>query len=270
MKFSYLFYRIIRVPKRIAKEMAKISPSLKGIYYKLFSKRKNIKGNIILLPPHPGDISEGEIEKFISNLDYEECMWDIGAHVGSVSIRLQYKFNKILAFEPHPENFSFLQESISLNKINNIKAVSYAVGNVDGDITMNVQPLAGSQIGSLAEDSRLTDKIIVECKKIDSLVKEFPTPDIVKIDVEGAEYKVIHGAKDTLENKNIDWIIEVHVPETQSRIDRMSQHGDDYIKLHSLLSEKKYKIYGIRDGKLIEFDIRDGVIPLFWYATKAY
>ena len=54
-------------------------------------------------------------------------------------------------------------------------------------------------------------QLLVQCHSVDGLVKKgYPAPDVIKIDVEGAEYDVLKGARETLVSKKPKILLATH------------------------------------------------------------
>ena len=122
-------------------------------------------------------------------------VFDIGAHAGFHSVfcgLLVGGSGRVFAFEPNPISRDSLEGQIRLNRTLRVEAIPYAlsdtVGLADFDATQGSQ----SRITS-------TGKSKVAMKTLDSLVPvELPIPDVIKIDVEGEEEKVLRGSLKTL------------------------------------------------------------------------
>ena len=119
---------------------------------------------------------------------------DIGAHLGYYTL-LSAAWNKgkqpVYAFEPNPDFFSTLKESISINKLTHkIKPFQIALSDKEGKAKMT------------GWDSRVMDED--ESGSVKTLTfdqfceKENIKPDIMKIDVHGAEGKILNGMSKTL------------------------------------------------------------------------
>ncbi len=129
---------------------------------------------------------------------------DIGASIGTISLILldKLKKGKVYSFEPIPESFDSLKKSLA--KYPNSKAYNLAVSENSGSVEFNV--LEGNKgLSSL----RVTDKLNNEINKghttikvrtvsIDFIIPDDEIIDFIKIDVEGAEYKVLKGAAETI------------------------------------------------------------------------
>jgi FkbM family methyltransferase len=141
------------------------------------------------------------LNELLSILNPGDVAYDIGASIGIHAVFMSKKVGstgQIIAFEPEDQSYQSLQTNIELNDLSNVVPIQSALGHMKAEGTLHSR-------GSTADFS-LTDKL--EGKKYhttrivtgDSLVKEMnlPSPKVVKIDVEGYEYYVLQGLKNTL------------------------------------------------------------------------
>ena len=144
----------------------------------------------------------------MSRLNQAKLFVDIGGHIGLYAIcgaQRMPEGGKVVVFEPLPKNGKFLRDNVRLNRQDKkIEIRELAVGEQSGKASMNENE---SQATLQADGA-----IVV---RISTLDEEFPTEtiDVLKIDVEGAEEKVLLGAKSLLANKSRkprSIFIEVH------------------------------------------------------------
>jgi FkbM family methyltransferase len=116
---------------------------------------------------------------------------DIGAHIGLFCLyAYQYcKKGKIFCYEPIKENFDVLIENIELNKIKNIISFNSAVSNQTDKI--KIFPNSDDSAHSIFDSGK--DSINVNSTTIKSIFDEnkIKKCDLLKLDCEGAEYKII-------------------------------------------------------------------------------
>jgi FkbM family methyltransferase len=181
------------------------------------------------------EMKNGEYESFLEheklkNLNFEnKIVWDIGAHIGYQSLcfaNLTKPNGKVYAFEPSPNNFDNLTSNIFINRdaLDNIEAFNYALGDKtqktsfwvskskNDSTTMGgyLSHVTPAESKSAYKNFQLID---IETFTIDYLLgtTKFILPDIIKIDVEGAELLVLLGAVELLKsNKKPVLIIEIH------------------------------------------------------------
>jgi len=140
----------------------------------------------------------------------EPIIFDVGAHVGSVSMIYMQKFpnSKIYSFEPFPASFVSLKEKAKTYP--QINPQNIAISDKKQDLILNINSSSATnsilpthQFASLYwGDDLLETKghILVPAISIDQFCKEMniQSINILKIDVQGAEYSVLAGAQKML------------------------------------------------------------------------
>jgi FkbM family methyltransferase len=147
--------------------------------------------------------------------DGDVC-YDVGGYRGYMSgVMALAGASRVLVFEPLPENQQALQRLSSLNPELNITLEPVAVGNTDGSVRLRV--MADASMGKLVistfqAGATGTGEIDVAIRRLDSLVQaqEIPSPQVIKIDVEGAELCVLLGAAGVLRDSRPLVFIEAH------------------------------------------------------------
>ncbi len=143
--------------------------------------------------------------------------FDVGANVGdyalaSGNIMRQENFNyKILCFEPAQKTFTELLKNTAANK--NISPFNIALGEESGNKSLYSDGKESGLASLLKRDSDIVGREmdVVEEVKVDTLdsfceKNSILAIDFLKLDVEGNEYKVLAGAKKTLEEGRISFI----------------------------------------------------------------
>lgn len=148
---------------------------------------------------------------------------DIGASLGQYTfyINKHIRGGKIFAVEADPFRFATLKdncnkwESFSNNKLYPIHA---AISDLDGNVPFyitNSSVSGGLFIHSIPYESGEEKKtikweeIIVRSLKLDTLIKN-TNADLIKIDVEGGELRVLRGATKLLQEGETKFLIEIH------------------------------------------------------------
>lgn len=102
---------------------------------------------------------------------------------------------RVIAFEPLQANADYLSQHILLNNCTNVEVKSIAIGDTQGPVTFAVG--RSRFMGYITEEQT---GLQVDCDSLDNLVRAGqPLPNVIKIDVEGAEAKLLRGAMNTLE-----------------------------------------------------------------------
>ncbi|WP_458190625.1 FkbM family methyltransferase [Haladaptatus sp. NG-WS-4] len=143
--------------------------------------------------------------------------YDIGANIGFFTCFVGQAVESTYSFEPYPPNVSLLEKNISINNVD-ATVIDVALSDNNSEIELNV-PItdkAGAAQGTMLSSHPLrhdfVEHIKVKSYELDKyVVKEsFPAPDIVKIDVEGAEINVLEGMKKILSEEKPTLFIEPH------------------------------------------------------------
>ncbi|MBI4127239.1 FkbM family methyltransferase [Candidatus Peregrinibacteria bacterium] len=170
-----------------------------------------------------------------------KCIIDIGGFNGIFGI-LAAKVNpeaRIFIFEPDSINFRHIQKNIHLNGLNNVKVFQCAVCDKDGELTF------GGHLGGTG--SRIGfGTTTVKSVSLDEFIKEMNIdPDLLKIDVEGAETMVVEGAKQFLSAKSPMIFLEVH-PEFLKSMS--STEEELFRKIESIAHFERKPFHFVRDA----------------------
>ena len=184
----------------------------------------------------------------------KETVFDIGAHIGLCSMPISRVLNeggRCYAFEPAKANIMFLKQHLKMNNINNVHVIESLVGDerlervgfyeMNGDSGMNT--ISRVKIGEIEYKEIFKNQIT-----IDGFVKESGfVPELIKIDVEGAEIKVLSGGQEVLRNNHPEIMLSVHPK-------HIKDLGYSLDHLRKTISDLGYKIYGI-DGTPVKEEL---------------
>lgn len=146
---------------------------------------------------------------------------DIGANIGMYSLLLRRNFKEIIAVEANRTIYETLCRKVSGRR--NIHPLWSAISDVDGEVSLyqtdlcdtilskfEYRPLHSPSVEKVQEGRNPTT---VPSLTIDSLLNKFNVAlvDVMKIDVEGAEFHALRGASKSLSEGKISRIVvEVH------------------------------------------------------------
>lgn len=203
-------------------------------------KGGKLKGRNFYVDPHDGywqqEALEGQYDKFffdfLDSFDLKgKIIFDIGAHIGYHSLyfaELVGNSGRVFSFEPNIFNIKRMKKILNANKnlSSRVRIFNRAVGSQSGKIKFKYSPkidcgyscgghIAGAETPYTKNDYQEVNfkETIVRQISLDNLNKDLKInsqPFLIKIDVEGAEYLILNGAKNyILKNKPI-FLIEVH------------------------------------------------------------
>lgn len=162
-----------------------------------------------------GTYEREKVDAFHRELSTGVVVYDVGANVGIYTVlacRTVGPKGRVFAFEPAVTNLFFLDRHLRLNRFSNCKVVSKAVSSRDG--TVYFDSGKGPCLGKIADEGSLR----VPAVTIDSFVAEGnPLPQIMKVDVEGAEYDVLLGAKGCLAGSKPVLFLATHGDDVHDR-----------------------------------------------------
>jgi len=141
-----------------------------------------------------------------------DVLFDIGGNIGVIALMLAKKMkpaSTIYSFEPAPVSFKYLKDTARVQKENaKIIPVNYAVSNNNNKLYFtNDGNSCTNHISAENEPGTIT----IDSITIDSFCqKNNVVPQVIKIDVEGAEFWALEGMKETLRNNNCSVLVEIH------------------------------------------------------------
>jgi FkbM family methyltransferase len=160
-------------------------------------------------------------------------VYDIGAHTGFFTLglaRLAGPAGRVYAFEPLPDNARLLGKAVELNGElgRRIAVVEAAVADSAGRVRFHRE--ASSFEGRLSSSNQgLENELEVACVTLDGFVlagENVRPPELIKLDVEGAEGRVLAGARRVLREVRPVWLIEVHNAEAARAVWEELQQAD--------------------------------------------
>ena len=149
---------------------------------------------------------EAKQEQMLVNLlQQSQVFWDVGAHVGWYSMLAVKTMNegKIYTFEPNPGNLKYIQHHMHVNNAQNMYIQAIALHSSSGQqhFTANNQQGSISQDGDLLINTMTADDFYKKCGI---------APDLIKVDIEGAESEFLEGAIDMLSKYKPTIVLSTH------------------------------------------------------------
>jgi FkbM family methyltransferase len=134
---------------------------------------------------------------------------DIGANFGYHTLFFAKEVEgTVYAFEPQQQNFTLLSNNIKHNDIRNITAYYLACGDIECDVTMPLFKQDSSMVNMGDITPNITGSNYTVTKSVPLDTMSFPHIDLIKIDVQGWEKKVLLGSTRLLQEHKPILIIE--------------------------------------------------------------
>ena len=139
---------------------------------------------------------EFELLKHITSLDIKGVYVDVGANIGNHSVYFanHCPSTKVISFEPERECFYFLQLNMKTNSTKEFEVHSVGAWNESRKAYLKRFPSYKNMGQSKIVNEPSGDEVYLI--PLDGFIKE--SVALIKIDVEGAEEKVINGAKELI------------------------------------------------------------------------
>ena len=242
-----------------------IRPAVWWILSVLFGKKGyeiNIGGQgVFRMSPHFifrgwedfGNKTTSHFNQCIPACEGKSVFIDVGAHIGLYSLpasSLVRPGGQVFAFEPSGNSYGYLLKHIAYNNIDNIHPFQLIVGDTNKDSVLFYEHVISSspRNGLMQRRKRASDRFVETERRQISLdhfcAENRLSPDIIKIDVGGAELLVLKGATTILTEHRPLMFLGVHPPDL-AVIDQST------VELATMLHELGYEVRA-PDGTRVE------------------
>jgi FkbM family methyltransferase len=146
-----------------------------------------------------GEWCEAELACLGQIVKSGDVVVDVGANIGTHTVFFSKKVSLggvVYAFEPQRITYEFLCANLALNGLQNVVPIQAGAGDSAGEIIIPVlDPSVVQNFGCLNIEGHPTGEL-VKILSLDSM--ELKRCNLIKIDVEGMELKVLRGAEKTI------------------------------------------------------------------------
>lgn len=245
--------------KFLARILVKLGLKKYSIFRKLyFQIGRKLFGNFILYEGQKFFIDvEGSLERTMFGFDNEkyelsifkkmikkgDVVVDVGANMGLytlISAKLVGDSGKVYSFEPDPVAFSILSKNVTENSYNNVVLINKAVTNKTGFEKFSTDSDESLSVANYLLKEEPEKFVTVETITLDDFFKNMSSNmSIVKMDVEGAEFKALKRLENLIkQNKDLKLFLEFY-PFTLNRSGVSISDFVDYI------NNLDFRIYNI-------------------------
>jgi FkbM family methyltransferase len=155
---------------------------------------------------------------------------DIGANVGyftMLAASLVGPQGHVFAVEPNARNVRLLEASRRANRFEHVTVAQTAAGRQTGLLILNTSFSNGTTSVPPDELRQFLSAETVSCLRLDSLLDASARVDLIKVDVEGAEYNALLGMEATIRRCR-PFIVSEFSPGMLPGISQIS--GEDYLR----------------------------------------
>lgn len=169
---------------------------------------------------------------------------DVGANMGLYSLFAARRVGSqgcVLAFEPSGREYAMAKANIERNQLSQVKLMRMALSDETGNVELLVAPMRHSghnTLGAFAYNTPIERRETVPAERLDDVLLRMAPHrvDVIKMDVEGAELRVLRGAAQTLARFRPVLLVEVS--------ERSLQHqGSSGAELLQLFAQQGYDHY---------------------------
>ena len=209
----------------------------------------HIESQIFWQDVQEGD--RGEVALMKKILNDGDVFIDIGANVGVFSLiaAAHNQNGQIHAFEPYSYHYNRLKQNVSINNFQNIAINCLALSDTHSKLDLFIPNTNNTGMASLFADTDhysnyKKEKVFVTTLDIYAKAKQLQRLDLIKLDVEGAELKVLKGCKTLINRHNPLIMMEVNK-------EHLKRAECSYLDVLNFFNTYNYNIYKINhNGKL--------------------
>jgi len=155
-----------------------------------------------------GALMFGVYEKFETELIRKKLgpgmtVIDIGANIGyytAIAAQAVGPAGRVIAFEPDPENFAYLEKTVVLNKLTNVTCYQVAIADSVGAGHLFLSPENNKGDQRIYASPEKRESIGIQLTTLDAFIQghDVPRVDFIKMDIQGAEGLALAGMKKTI------------------------------------------------------------------------
>ena len=200
------------------------------------------------------DYEAATLKAIVERIGPEDVCVDVGAHIGFFTAQMAARCAKVYAFEPTPENYRGLTQTIAANLFENVVPLHAAAADVNGTATLwvNADNDGGHALYNVGrfvanvQSRKRPVQVEVPTLRVDAVVAE--PIRLLKTDTEGADHRVLMGCQ---KNRPEIWVTEIHAG-------GLTELGS---------GEQEYREALLRAGYVLYLPTDDGLVPLNPRAT---
>jgi FkbM family methyltransferase len=164
-----------------------------------------------------GSVEPPFAEALRRHLPAAGAFWDVGANLGYFALlgaRIGGPGTQVVAVDPVPAHARSVAEIVALNRLEDVHVLQLAAWREPGEVEL-VLPSDGAwaHLAATVAGRAPGDRLTVDAIPLDALLEPgsgLRPPDVIKIDVEGAELGVLDGLERTVAEHHPVLLVETH------------------------------------------------------------
>ena len=184
------------------------------------------------------------VRHMLKNMRSSQCFVDVGANLGFYSVlaakAMKNNRGTVHAVEMDAENIGRIKQALELNDLGNVTMHQVALGCGESEVKYYRVASSTHTLAVLESEKSVLQSVQVRMTSLDTLMKEFNlSPDLIKIDVEGAEFEVLKGMTHLLETTTPKVYMEVHLHHGRGSLELF---GGSLPEILSVFEERGYDV----------------------------
>lgn len=175
---------------------------------------------------------------------------DVGANMGLYSLLGASKnpSARVYALEPEPHNLEAIRRNLRANRLDNVTPLPLGLGDRQDTVILRLEGLSENAAGTGHHVVNQGEGLPILVADLDSLIAAglVQPPDLIKMDIEGYEFKALKGMRRLLLEHHPDLLIEVHPA-------ILPKHGESVEEMEAFLAALGYhrRVFACEDTTLI-------------------
>ena len=169
----------------------------------------------------------------VEKLQTHPVIFDCGSNIGTsiLYFKIIYPAAKIIGFEANPAVYQLLEKNVSHPNLSDVIVHPIALYDRETELTFYTGSKNENLMGSLFQKRGGAQEIKVQTKRLSQFLMPYVKVDVVKIDVEGAEWNIV---SDLVSSQTLDkvqhYLIEYHLnmPGEQGHLSQFIKIFEDH------------------------------------------
>ena len=179
-----------------------------------------------------------------------EVFYDIGANVGHVSLSMarSHAGARHIAIEPIPRLAAAITTAAARNRFEHLEVYSAALDGELGHTSFFVTPLS-THASLVGRKIAGVEELRIPTLTLDAMVNTgaIPPPNVIKLDVEGAEMRMMNGAEDVFREHRPTLLYEC-----DQNADRFGHSPGDFMeRLRGLGYTRFFRVQGLKRTEIL-------------------